>query len=97
MKTYLKLTFYHEQAIAKIFITQTARTEAQSTEFKEMPDATVMHACVIGEWSKRQLIVKLSGVVLDCMDSWPLPFFLLLMWPVPWSMPLEHKFNFKGD
>ena len=38
MKTYLKLTFNHELAIAKIVITQKAKTDAQSTKFKETPD-----------------------------------------------------------
>ena len=46
MKTYLKLTFYHELAIAMICFAQKARTEAQSTKYKETPDTTVMHACV---------------------------------------------------
>ena len=46
MKTFLKLTFYHELTIAKTVFTQKARTAVQSTKVKVTPDTTVMHACV---------------------------------------------------
>ena len=41
MKMHLKLTLYHNLAIAKIFFTDETKTEAQSTKIKVTPDKTV--------------------------------------------------------
>ena len=41
MKMHLKLTLYHNLAIAKIFFTNETKTEAQSAKIKVTPDKTV--------------------------------------------------------